>query len=703
MARKHEFTWRLGVVYLIVIIVAGAIVVKALHVQIWEGEEWRSKSRAVSFKDFEVAPNRGDIRAEDGRLLASSVPYYALRFDCVATPDEIFNKGIDSLALCLSRFFKDASASAYKKKIVNGRKAKKPNRYLLLNRRKVTYTELKEIKRFPIFRERGTKSGLVLEQEYKRLQPHEDLAERTVGYVSEAEDGSFEGRVGLEGAYESELKGKPGRSIRQMMSGRWVAVTVEDPVDGNDVITTINVDYQDIAQTALKKQLAKFGASSGTAILMEVKTGDVKAITNLVKSGNDYREILNHAIGNAAEPGSVFKAAVVMALLEDGYVQPEDTVDLGNGVYTYYKRSLHESSKKMRGKVTVKEMFASSSNGFSKVVNDCYKDQPQKFIDRLYSFGLNKKLGVELVGEGEPYIKYPVGEDGKKAKDWYGTTLPWMSIGYELKITPLQLLAFYNGIANDGEVMKPRFVKEIRHGGRVVREIDTEVLNSHLCSGKTIRQLKEMMEAVVDSGTAMNLRDAACRIAGKTGTAWIAVPGKGFSGKREYRATFVGYFPADNPLYSCIVSVEGVRHYANVVSGDVFKEIANKIYSQLSVNMDDVGCDTLVEALPVSKNGLKDDFLVIYDELDFDVEDEKVKEHDWVLTTRENGEVVLEPRTIIETLVPNVKGMGLRDAIYLLENSGLKVGVSGSGMVSKQSLTPGSKVRRGSYIQIELR
>ena len=202
------------------------------------------------------------------------------------------------MALCLSRFFKDASASAYKKKIVNGRKAKKPNRYLLLNRRKVTYTELKEIKRFPIFRERGTKSGLVLEQEYKRLQPHEDLAERTVGYVSEAEDGSFEGRVGLEGAYESELKGKPGRSIRQMMSGRWVAVTVEDPVDGNDVITTINVDYQDIAQSALKKQLAKFGASSGTAILMEVKTGDVKAITNLVKSGNDYREILNHAIGN---------------------------------------------------------------------------------------------------------------------------------------------------------------------------------------------------------------------------------------------------------------------------------------------------------------------------------------------------------------------------------------------------------------------
>ena len=704
MARKHEFTWRLGAVYLFVIIVAVAIVAKALHVQVLEGAEWREKARDVSVKDFEVIPNRGEIKAADGRPLSSSVPYYELRFDCVSMPDSIFWKGIDSLSLCLSKFFGDKSAQSYKKMIVDGRQAKKPNRYLRLNRRQVDYVELQKIKKFPIFREKGTTSGLIPEQRNRRLQPYEDLAERTIGYVSAADDGSFKGRVGLEDAYEDELKGQPGRSIRQMMSGRWVSVTVEDPVDGNDVVTTIDVDLQDIVQSALKRQLEYLEADAGTAILMEVKTGDVKAITNLIRQKGEYREIMNNAIGTATEPGSVFKAAVVMALLEDGYVQPEDTVDLGNGVYTFYGRSLRESSKNMRGKVTVKEMFASSSNGFSMLVNEIYKDQPSKFVDRLYSFGLNKTLGVELEGEGEPYIKYPVGEDGNRAKDWYGTTLPWMSIGYEVKLTPLQILTFYNAIANDGKEMKPRFVKEIRNGGRLVRKIELEVLNRHLCSKKTIRQLKEMMEAVVDSGTGVNLRDAACRIAGKTGTARVADPGTGYK-VRKYRATFVGYFPAEDPLYSCIVTVENPSmskgYYANVAAGVPFEEIVNRIYSMLSVGMENTEQDTLVEALPVSKNGRKEDFEVIYEDLGFAMKGEGGS--DWVFTSREDGEFVLKSRKVIQTLVPNVKGMGLRDALYLLENSGLKVGVVGSGMVSKQSLTPGSRVRKGSYIQIELK
>ena len=690
--------------YSLVIVVAVAISAKALHVQVLEGAEWRKQARDVSFKDFEVIPNRGEIRAEDGRPLASSVPYYELRFDCLSTPDSIFWKKIDSLALCLSKFFGDKSAQSYKQMIVDGRRAKKPNRYLRLNRREVDCVELQKIKKFPIFRERGTKSGLIPEQRNRRLQPYEDLAERTVGYVSEAKDGSFEGRVGLEDAYEDELRGQPGRSIRQMMSGRWVSVTVEEPVDGNDVVTTINVDLQDIVQSALRKQLEYLEADAGTAILMEVKTGDVKAITNLTRKNGGYQEILNNAIGSASEPGSVFKAAVMMALLEDGCVQPEDTVDLGNGVYTYFGRSLHESSKNMRGKVTVKEMFASSSNGFSKLVYENYKDRPSQFINRLCSFGLNKKLGVELEGEGEPKIKDPVGEDGKRAKDWYGTTLPWMSIGYEVALTPLQIVTFYNGIANDGKEMKPRFVKEIRKEGRLVRKIEPEVLNRHLCSKKTIRQLKEMMEAVVDSGTGVNLRDAACRIAGKTGTARVAVPGAAYK-VRKYRATFVGYFPAEEPLYTCIVTVENPSlskgYYANVAAGVPFEEIVNRIYSMLSVNMEDTGRDTLVEALPVSKNGRKEDFEAIYNNLGFDMEEEG--EGEWVFTSREEGEFVLKEREIVKALVPNVKGMGLRDALYLLENSGLNVGVVGSGMVNKQSLTPGSRVRRGSYIQIELK
>ena len=269
---KHELAGRLGLVYLIVMVIAVFIVVKALHVQIWEGDKWRKMGRSVSFKDFEVAPNRGNIYADDGRILASSVPYYSLRLDCKAIPDTLFRKKVDSLSMMLSRFFKDAPTAEYRKKLWQGKFGAKPNRYLLVNKKKISYTDLLEVKKFPIFRERGTKSGLILERENVRLQPHRDLAYRTIGYLNEAKDGSFEGRVGIEGAFEKQLRGEPGRSIRQMMSGRWVSVTVDDPVDGNDVVTTINVECQDIVQGALTRQLEHYKASAGTAILMDVKT-----------------------------------------------------------------------------------------------------------------------------------------------------------------------------------------------------------------------------------------------------------------------------------------------------------------------------------------------------------------------------------------------------------------------------------------------
>lgn len=700
MSIKHELAGRLAIVYMGVLVIAMCIVAMALHVQVWQGDEWRSKSRAVSVKDFIVAPNRGDICAEDGRVLASSIPYYSLRFDCVAVPDTVFRKKVDSLALRLSRFFKDVPAAEYRKKLWQGKYGRKPNRYLLINRRKVSYNELKELKTFPIFRERGSRSGLIPERENVRLQPHDELAYRTIGYLNESENGILEGRVGVEGAFESELRGVPGRSIRQMMSGRWVSVTVDDPVDGNDVVTTIDIDFQDIAQNALSRQLEYFDADAGTAILMEVKTGDVKAIVNLNKTTRGYREVLNNAIGDAAEPGSVFKAAVMMALLEDGYVHPGDTVDLGNGVYTYYGKSLHESSKKMRGKVTVKEMFECSSNGFSKLVYEHYKNQPEKFINRLYALQLNKKVGVEIQGEGEPYIKYP------KEKGWSGISLPWMSIGYEVQLTPLQVLAFYNAIANGGKRMKPRLVKEIRNRGSVVKRFGTEVVDAQICSKRTIADLQEMMVGVVENGTAINLRGASCPIAGKTGTARIADKSKGY-GVRKYRASFVGYFPADRPLYSCIVVVDNPSlskgYYGNVVAGNVFREIVDKVYAKASLLHAQVEEERNDTILPISKNGLKEDFLRIYDELGIQVDEDRAETAEWVMTVREGDGFVLTPRVVKEALVPNVKGMGLRDALYLLENSGLKVGVGGAGTVKSQSLQPGSRVRKGSYIQIELK
>lgn len=701
MSMKGEIVWRIGLVYILMIVIAGAVVFQALRVQMWEGEKWRKKSVSVRVKDFEVMPNRGDICAADGRTLASSVPYYELRFDASVVDNEIFRKEADSLALCLSLFFKDKSPAAYRAQLQTAKNRK--NRYLQINRRKVTFTELKHIRKFPVFRLGKNRGGLIEEMSSVRLQPHVNLAGRTIGYLSEADDGSFEGRVGLEGAFENELKGIPGRSMKQMMSGTWVPVTVEEPIDGNDIVTTIDVDYQDIVQNALLKQLEKFEALNGTAVLMEVQTGDVKAIANLTRTAaGTYREDMNYAIGDAGEPGSVMKAATMIALLEDGYVQPEDTVDLGGtGKYQFYKNYLTDSDNKKPGRISVQHIFEISSNGIARLVFDHYKDKPERFVNRFCGMGLDKKLGVRIKGEGEPYIKHP-GE-----KDWSGITLPWMSIGYELKITPLQVLAFYNAIANDGQRMRPRFVKEIRSRGEVVERIGPEEVGGRICSRSTLKKLRKMLEGVVENGTARNIRTDKYKIAGKTGTARIATGTSGY-GVRKYRASFVGFFPADRPLYSCIVVVNNPSlskgFYANQVANPVFREIADKVYSIAYMQYGEVKTEP-VRTLPVCKNGLKYDFMEIFDELDYELEGLGDVEHtDWVLTASAEAEnIVLKPRRILNAQVPNVKGMGLRDALFVLENAGLKVGVSGAGMVQKQSVAPGTEVREGSWIQIELR
>lgn len=701
MAIDRDIVGRVAFVYVVMAVIAVAIILKTLHVQMWEGEKWRSKSMAVKVKDFLVAPNRGDICASDGRKLASSVPYYELRFDASVVKRDVFRSKIDSLALCLSRFFGDESASYYRKKLSGAYSQKK--RYFLLNRRKVSFTELKRVRSFPIFREGKNKGGLIEVMNSVRLQPHLNLASRTIGYLNESEDGTFEGRVGLEAAYENELKGEPGRSVKQMMSGTWVPVTVEEPVDGNDVITTIDVDYQDITQNALLKNLDFYEADNGTAILMEVETGDIKAVANLTRTADGgYKENMNYAIGDAGEPGSVIKAATMICLLEDGYVEPYDTIDLGQtGKYKFYDRMMSESDGKGVGRLTVRRIFEKSSNGIAKLVHEHYKDKPDKFVKRWCAMGLDKELGLRLKGEGKPYIKHP-GD-----KDWSGITLPWMSIGYELRMTPLQVLAFYNAIANDGQRMRPRFVKEIRNGGSVVERFSTDEVGSRICSRKTLEILKEMLEGVVQNGTAKNIYTDNYRIAGKTGTARIADGSKGY-GVRKYRASFVGFFPAEKPLYSCIVVVDNPSlskgFYANVVSASVFREISDKVYSMAYVKYGDPQPD-VEHTLPVSKNGLKRDFLTIFDELDYDMDGlEDVRGNEWVVTSSGEAEnVVLKPRRVNNSLVPNVKGMGLRDALYLLENAGLSVGVSGSGMVQSQSLTPGGEARDGAYIHIELR
>lgn len=702
MGIKDDITWRTIIVYVFIVLFGCLVLAKACMVMTVEGEKWRKMAAAnVPVQPVNIEPNRGDICAADGRILATSVPFYELRFDPVAVNKKVFNEQIDSLAYCLAHFFKDGSTAYYKNKLISARNRKpRPDRYLLINRRRVNHKELKQIREFPIFRLGKNKGGFQAVVNNKRLQPHVNLAGRTIGYLNESADGTSEGRVGLEAAFENQLKGECGQGIKRMMSGTWMVIEQQEPVDGEDIVTTIDVDYQDIVQHALKKQLEKSEAGSGSAILMEVKTGDIKAIANMAR-GKDgvYVENQNFAISGAGEPGSVIKAATMIALLEDGCISANDTIDLGtSGKYKFYDRYLTESHDGL-GRVTVKQMMEKSANGIAKVVFEHYQNRAEKFVNRWYAMGLDKKTGICLPGEADPYIKYP------KEKGWSGITLPWMSIGYELKITPLQILAFYNAIANDGQRMRPRLVKEIRKRGEVVKSYDTEEVGGRICSRKTLNEIRDMLEGVVKNGTARNIYTDKYRIAGKTGTARMASGAGGYGGGR-YRASFVGYFPADNPLYSCIVVIDNPSngYYATTVSAPVFREIADKVYSMAYIQYAKPEYEP-DKSLPVCKNGLREDFRTIFDELDMDLDGVRETDGaDWVLTaSNEQENVVLKPRRITYSSVPNARGMGLRDALYVLENSGLKVGVVGSGMVQKQSIQPGSNVPRGTYIQIELR
>lgn len=698
MALKDDISWRTIVVYIAVVLCGFGIIIQAAAVMTVQGSKWREMaSDNVPVKPVDIAPNRGDICAADGRILATSVPFYELHFDPIAVDGEVFQQNIDSLAYYLSAFFKDGSKNFYKEKLMQARKSK--NRYLLINKRRVNHTELKRIREFPIFRLGRNKGGFVAEVFDERLQPHVNLAKRTIGYINSSVEGGREGRVGLEAAFENELKGEMGEGIKRMMSGTWMTVTEQEPKDGHDIVTTIDVDYQDIVQHALKSQLEKSQATDGTAILMEVKSGDIKAIANMTR-GKDgsYSEMQNIAISGAGEPGSVIKAATFIALMEDGFVSPDDTIDLGkSGAYKFYNRTLREAHGGL-GKVTVRQMLEKSANGIAKLVFDNYKEQPEKFVNRWYAMGLDKKTGICLPGETEPFIKHP------KDKTWSGISLPWMAFGYETQLTPLQILAFYNAIANDGQRMRPRLVKEIRNHGEVVKRFDTEEMGGRICSRKTLENIQSMLEGVVKHGTARNIYTENYRIAGKTGTARIAKGGKYVSG--AYRASFVGYFPADEPLYSCIVVIDNPRngYYATTVSAPVFKEIADKVYSMAYVQYGEPEYEE-DKSLPVCKDGLKKDFVTIFDYLDMDVDGLRdVSDSEWVGTLSDEGEnMKLEPRRVDYSTVPNVRGMGLRDALYVLENSGLKVGVAGAGMVRKQSLQPGSEVPKGSYVQIELR
>ena len=575
---KKDILWRIYLIYFFVCLFGFTIIYKVCVIQFAEGDQWRAKSKNFTTKLFDIEAIRGNIYDNNGILLATSLPYFEVGMDVNtdAITQDIFYDNVDSLAYSFSKMFQDRSQNEYKKILVKARND--GNRWVALQRG-VSYTELQKIKKFPLIRKGRNKGGFAYLQTNKRERPFQSLAARTIGKYNDAGTGKS---YGLEVAYNPYLQGESGQRLMQKIAGGvWKSIDDENEInleDGADVISTIDINIQDVAHNSLMNCLKKHGAAHGCLILMEVKTGAIKAIANLTrKDSSTYLENFNYAVGYATEPGSTFKLASLMAAMEDGYIDLDDVIDIEDGTHKFYNSTMKDSHRPEKREITVQEVFEQSSNvGVSKIITHHYSRDPQKFIDRLCKMNFNSPLKISLPGEALPLIK------DTKDKDWSGTTLPWMSIGYELTITPMQTLTFYNAVANNGKMMRPMFVKEISKRGKTIKTFAPEVINSSICSQPTIDKAKKMMEGVVNNGTAKSLKAADYRVAGKTGTAQIAKDGNYKNGGVSYLASFVGYFPADNPKYSCIVVISsptGDVYYGGAVAGPVFKDVADKVYS----------------------------------------------------------------------------------------------------------------------------
>ncbi|MCQ2229031.1 MAG: transpeptidase family protein [Bacteroidales bacterium] len=690
--------------YLLIIVGMIAVFIKALVLKVVEGPIYVNKQRETTRSDIRVPAMRGDILAKDGRTLACSVPYYKVIMDpCAAgLKDKVFNEKIDSLARKLSAFYGDKSAEEYKKMITNARRSGR--QYLVINKRRISYTDLKIVKDFPIFKLGKNKGGFMYEESNMRKMPFGMLAGRTIGKLYK--DKERGGMLGLELTYDEELRGKDGISNEVRIGGRWVPREIVAPEDGRSVVTTIDIDIQDVAESSLKSQLEKYDADHGVAILMEVKTGAIRAIVNLHKQDGTYSEdFFNYAIGEASEPGSTFKLATTMVLLEDGMIKDvdKDTINIFNGAYNIKDRVMRDSHKEDNPIVSIAKAFEISSNiAFSRLAIKHYGDDPQRFVDRLRDLGLSDSLGIELYGEGMTHIK------NYREQDWSGISLPWMSIGYEVMITPLHLLTLYNSVANGGTMMRPMFVEGIMDHGEMVEVKRPKVLRNSIASKKTIETVKKMLERVVQNGTAKNIKDTkGYRIAGKTGTAQIAVSGKGYSdkGAKKYLASFAGYFPADEPMYSCIVSVSGPNnvYYGNVVAGTVVKDIADRVYAAefRKGELRQKEPNLMAENYPYSKGGNLRELKKVFSKLNISHNVDVSTQ--WVSTTAQENNVKISPRAMIDGVMPDVRGMGATDAVNLLESNGLKVQLSGYGRVSTQSIPQGTKFVKGSTVFIELK
>ena len=688
---KNSINTRIVSLYVFICFIAIVVVSKILIIQKIDQE-----ITSVNLpKLFKIKASRGNIFSDDGSLLAISMPLYNVYMDLSVVDDKIFSSQINNLSISLAQLFGDRSASDYEKYLRSSR-LKEKNKYVKLQS-KVTHNELNAMKGFPILKLGKYKGGLIIEERLNRENPFGLLAKRTIGLLREANP------IGLERAYNQTLTGTDGQQLKQRVAKNFWRNEDSDlnsmPKAGSDIVSTINIDIQDVAQKALKKSLKFHDADWGTVVLMEVESGHIKAIANLKHENGDFDEYYNHAIAEHSEPGSTFKLASVLAGLEDGFYSLSDSVDTENGTYQFYDKVMKDSRKGGYGKITIGEALVNSSNvGISKTINSSYKEKPQSFIDRIYKMGLCTPIDLELPYPNNLLIKQP-GKDG-----WSGVTLPWMSIGYSLRISPIHMLTFYNAIANEGVMVKPLFTSQILKDGKIVTKQSKEIINPAICSKSSINEIVPYLIDVVEKGTAKNIKSSEYKIAGKTGTSLIAYGKSAELETKRYRASFVGFFPANKPKYSCIVVVHNPKEngfYGSDVAAPVFKEISDKIYaSDISIH-EQISNDDYVKDFPYISQGKTEETETILDYLNLNYSSTS---SEWMTQEYSRNKLKLNTRNIYRDfengIMPNLYGMNLMDAIYLLENAGLKVSFSGSGHITNQSIKKGKNIKINEEIKL---
>lgn len=656
---------RIYIVALVVLIMVTAVGIKLTNIQWVEGDYYRKLAKERTIKNFVIPANRGNVYSSDGSLLATSIPEYTIRFDALAPTQENFDKNVKSLSDSLSKLLENKSAYNYLNEFRKARANK--NRYFLVAR-DLSYTQYMTIKGFPLFNMGAYKGGMITEQKTVREHPIGKIAERTIGYERINESGTLL-RVGIEGAFGHYLNGKDGKAIKQKISkGQWKPIHDNneiEPRDGYDIVSTIDVYVQDIAHHALLKQLQDYEAEHGCVVVMETKTGAVKAISNLGRaSDGSYYETINYAVAESHEPGSTFKLIDLIALLEDEKIDTSKVYDSKGGDITYYGRHVRDSHEGGYGKISLARGFEVSSNTvLVQAVYENYKNNPKQFVDRINGLGLNKPLGLPFKGEGTPKIPQP----GQKG--WSGISLPWMAFGYGVSVTPLQTITLYNAVANNGEMVKPMFVQEVKEWNKTIKKFDKQIINPKICSDETLLKVRAVLQNVVKKGTASKLYSKDFSMAGKTGTAKVNYH-KGDE-HMYYASSFAGYFPAENPKYSCIVVVHKPNtsknnYYGADVAGPVFKRIAQKVFT-------DVPSTNEIKDLKKKFKGQETNYYTY------------------------NAKLNKKP-----SVIPNLKGMAGMDAVSLLENLGMKVKAIGVGKVKKQSILPGQPIIKNNTITLEL-